>query len=77
MRHGSLQQLCRSALVAAVALLPQTRFHRSPRARRWCGPCLMLAKELEAVAADMGDAVKILKVDCDEEEDLAQQLQIR
>lgn len=37
----------------------------------------MLAKELEAVAADMGDAVKILKVDCDEEEDLAQQLQIR
>lgn len=43
----------------------------------WCGPCVMLAKELEAVGEELGDSVRILKVDCDEEEDLALQLQIR
>lgn len=37
----------------------------------------MLARELEQVGEELGDSVRILKVDCDEEEDLAQQLQIR
>ncbi|CAG9466049.1 unnamed protein product [Pedinophyceae sp. YPF-701] len=43
----------------------------------WCGPCVMLAKELDKVADELGDAVTIVKVDCDEEEELAGQLQIR
>ena len=38
---------------------------------------MVLAKELEEVTVELGDKVRILKVDCDEEEDLAAQLQIR
>lgn len=42
----------------------------------WCGPCLLLAQELEKVAEDMGDKVDILKLDVDENPELASQLQI-
>ncbi len=28
----------------------------------WCGPCLLLATELEKVAATLGDKVKVLKI---------------
>jgi hypothetical protein len=38
---------------------------------------LLLAKELDRVAADLGDSVKILKVDTDENPDLSSQLQAR
>lgn len=31
----------------------------------WCGPCRMVAPELEALAAAHGDAVKVVKVDVD------------
>lgn len=42
----------------------------------WCGPCVMLAKELEQVAEQLGDAVKIVKVDVDENSQLASALRI-
>lgn len=42
----------------------------------WCGPCVLIATELEKVAEAMGDKVKFLKVDTEEEDDLAGQLQI-
>ncbi|KIZ00483.1 hypothetical protein MNEG_7478 [Monoraphidium neglectum] len=42
----------------------------------WCGPCLLLAQELEKVAEEMGDKVDILKLDVDENPELASQLQI-
>ena len=37
----------------------------------WCGPCKMLAPELEAVAAELGGKVKIGKINVDEQGELA------
>lgn len=42
----------------------------------WCGPCVMLAKELEQVAEQLGDEVRIVKVDVDENSQLATALRI-
>lgn len=42
----------------------------------WCGPCLLLAKELEKVAEHFGEGVQILKIDTDENPDLSSQLRI-
>ncbi|DBA78117.1 TPA: hypothetical protein ACH3X2_008090 [Trebouxia sp. C0005] len=43
----------------------------------WCGPCVLLAKELEEVAAELGDKVKVLKIDTDQNPELSSQLQIQ
>eukprot|EP00899_Mesostigma_viride_P005620 jgi/Mesvir1/15059/Mv14709-RA.1 len=43
----------------------------------WCGPCLMLATELEKLAEEMQGKVRFVKVDTDEETDLASMLEIR
>lgn len=37
----------------------------------WCGPCRMVAPELEALAAAHGDALKVVKVDVDANEEVA------
>lgn len=42
----------------------------------WCGPCRMLAPTLEKIQAEMGDNVKIVKVDIQENEKVAQQFNI-
>ena len=43
----------------------------------WCGPCVMLSKELEQVAEQLGDKVDILKIDCDQNEGISNALQIQ
>ncbi len=43
----------------------------------WCGPCKVLGQILTAVKADLGDTVKIVKIDVDKNESLAQQYQVR
>mmetsp|Transcript_19083 Transcript_19083/g.32711 ORF Transcript_19083/g.32711 Transcript_19083/m.32711 type:complete len:154 (-) Transcript_19083:634-1095(-) len=42
----------------------------------WCGPCVLLAKELEEVAETLGDEVRVLKLDVDENQQLSSQLRI-
>ena len=37
----------------------------------WCGPCRRVAPEVDAVASQLGDKVKVFKVDVDAEPDLA------
>lgn len=43
----------------------------------WCGPCKTLGPILEQVKDEMGDAVKIIKIDVDKNEPLAAQYQVR
>jgi thioredoxin 1 len=39
----------------------------------WCGPCRMVGPELDKLSARVGDAVKFVKVNVDENQDLAVQ----
>ena len=43
----------------------------------WCGPCRRLAPELDAVAEQMGDKIKIRKVDVEAERELASKFGIQ
>jgi len=43
----------------------------------WCGPCQLMAPEFEKVAETFGDRCRVLKIDSDEEPDVANALQIR
>ncbi|RZS99677.1 thioredoxin [Aquimarina brevivitae] len=43
----------------------------------WCGPCKMLAPILKEVKDDLGNQIKIIKVDVDKNQDLAGKFQVR
>ena len=43
----------------------------------WCGPCKMLAPALEQVATEMGDRVKVVKVNVDDNQGLAVQYRVQ
>jgi thioredoxin 1 len=43
----------------------------------WCGPCLRLAPELEAVSDELAGQVKFVKVNVDSNTDLAQRFDVR
>ncbi|WP_036383904.1 thioredoxin [Muricauda sp. MAR_2010_75] len=43
----------------------------------WCGPCKMLAPILKEVKDELGNSVKIVKIDVDKNQSLANQYQVR
>lgn len=43
----------------------------------WCGPCKMLAPVLKEVKSELGDTLKIVKIDVDKNQPLAAKYQVR
>ncbi|TRZ43336.1 thioredoxin [Robertkochia solimangrovi] len=43
----------------------------------WCGPCKMLAPILKEVKAELGDSIKIVKIDVDRNQELSGKFQVR
>lgn len=43
----------------------------------WCGPCKAQAPVLEQVANELGDRIKVIKIDVDQNNELAHRYQIQ
>jgi len=43
----------------------------------WCGPCKMLSPILKQVKDELGDSIKIVKIDVDKNQPLAAEYQVR
>ncbi|WP_306028184.1 thioredoxin [Stappia sp. MMSF_3263] len=43
----------------------------------WCGPCKMIAPALEEISEEMGDQVKITKLNIDENQNVAMKYGVR
>lgn len=43
----------------------------------WCGPCKTVAPILKSLKEEMGDAVKLIKIDVDKNPEIASKYQIR
>ena len=43
----------------------------------WCGPCKMLAPVLKQVKEELGESIKIIKIDVDKNQQLASKFNVR
>ena len=37
----------------------------------WCGPCKMMSPVIDKIAEEMGDSIKVCKINIDEEQNLS------
>ena len=42
----------------------------------WCGPCKMIGPHLDKIAEEYGDRAKVVKVDIDEQQELAEKYNV-
>ncbi len=43
----------------------------------WCGPCKVQSPILKEVASELGDKIRVIKIDVDKNQDIAQRFNIR
>jgi len=43
----------------------------------WCGPCQMMQDVIEKLQAEMGDQIRVVQIDADQNQPLLQKLNIR
>lgn len=43
----------------------------------WCGPCKALAPVIKEVSKEMSDKVRVIKIDIDKNQEIAQRYQVR
>lgn len=43
----------------------------------WCGPCKMVTPILKELKEEMGDSIRIIKIDVDKNQEIATKLQVR
>ncbi len=43
----------------------------------WCGPCKVQSPVLKELASELGDRIRVIKIDVDQNQDLANRYQIR
>lgn len=68
-KHVSKETFAREVLESSVPALVD--FYAD-----WCGPCRMLAPTLERLSAEFAGRVKVVKVNVDEEPELANHFQV-
>ncbi|PNW87525.1 hypothetical protein CHLRE_02g142800v5 [Chlamydomonas reinhardtii] len=73
--HGKVEKISGEQLEVAIASRDTTLI--VDFFATWCGPCLLLARELEQVAEEMDGRVKVVKIDVDENPDLSNMLRIQ
>lgn len=66
MAHASFSELIKSETPTLLD------FHAE-----WCGPCKMMKPVLEQLKSDLGDRVKVIQIDIDRNQKLAEMFQIR
>jgi thioredoxin 1 len=76
-----------TATTATVTHLDEENFDQAIRDSRvpvlvdfwatWCGPCQMIAPVLDEIAKEQGDAIRIVKVDVDQNQTIADRFGVR